>query len=334
MCCRRHTHSSFVFVLQEESYAPMLTALLKESERRQIPLAYKAAGIMKRGVCSFVAKAKAVASGNTGLGLMVNTDETLMELPAGKDNTTSCVTPMAALRATDGALLQLTAGYDQEVLLVAHTSNSPLSTTCTRAVTMVEDVVDQWAHSVPHTSVSTVLSTKAPGKDKLRPPADEGGRIAVGGENGWAFFDYHLAVFGPQEVPLGPYRLQMAFPPHGCDPGAYSVRIKDTVVAILRGGGCSFGIKVINAQKLGAKAVIMVNTDDVKTMRLMAMPDEEPLIKIPCITVSRRLQFYLEKQLKFFYTLDQHTVSIQPTGLFGDYENRNSLKLPERLPGH
>jgi hypothetical protein len=42
----------------------------------------------------------------------------------------------------------------------------------------------------------------------------------------------------------------MAFPPFGCDPGAYTIRIRDTVVAILRGGGCSFGIKVINAQKV------------------------------------------------------------------------------------
>lgn len=63
------------------------------------------------------------------------------------------------------------------------------------------------------------------------------------------------------------------------------------------------------------------------------MPDEEPLIKIPCITVSRRLQFYLEKQLRFYYTIDQHIVSIQPTGLFGDYETRNTLTLPQRLPG-
>jgi hypothetical protein len=67
------------------------------------------------------------------------------------------------------------------------------------------------------------------------------------------------------------------------------VRISGTVVAILRGGGCSFGIKVINAQKLGAVAVMIVNTDDKKTMRLMALPDEEPLIKIPCIMVTKLL---------------------------------------------
>jgi hypothetical protein len=168
--------------------------------------------------------------------------------------------------------------------------------------------------------------------------------LVYAGQNGWAFFDYHLAMFGPQEVPLGPFRLQMALPPFGCDPGAYTVRIQGAVVAILRGGGCSFGIKVrvlvclgiqvpllvfpmsnparpvplslgfpaqvINAQKLGAKAVIIVNTDDMKTMRLMALPDEVPLITIPCIMVSR------------------------PTGVFGEYEKRNELALPERLKIH
>ena len=72
--------------------------------------------------------------------------------------------------------------------------------------------------------------------------------ICNAGQNGWTFFDYHLAMFGPQEVPLGPFRLQMALPPFGCDPGAYTVRIQGAVVAILRGGGCSFGIKVNDSQ--------------------------------------------------------------------------------------
>lgn len=118
----------------------------------------------------------------------------------------------------------------------------------------------------------------------------------------------------------------------GCDPTAYTVRITGTVVAILRGGGCSFGIKVINAQKLGAKAVMIVNTDDKKTMRLNALPDEEPLINIPCIMVSRRVQYYLESQLRYYHPIDQHIISIQPTGVFGKYEEKNVIKLPERLP--
>ena len=160
---------------------------------------------------------------------------------------------------------------------------------------------------------------------------EEGGRVALSGENGWAYFDYHLAMFGPQDIPTGPMKLVMAVPAFGCDPAAYTVRIKDSVVAILRGGGCSFGIKVINAQKLGAKAVMIVNTDDQKTMRLMALPDEIPLIQIPCITVSRRIQFYVENQLKGYYPMGQLLVSIQPTGLFGEYEKKNTLQLHVRI---
>ena len=65
--------------------------------------------------------------------------------------------------------------------------------------------------------------------------------------------------------------------------------------------------------------------------RLMALPDEIPLIKIPCIMVSRRIQYYLEALLRFYHPIDQHIVSIQPTGVFGKYEERNRLKLPERF---
>lgn len=134
-------------------------------------------------------------------------------------------------------------------------------------------------------------------------------------------------------MPKGSYRLQMADPPHGCDTTQYQKRITGTVVAILRGGGCSFGIKVMNAQKLGAVAVMMVNTDDKKTMRLMALPDEEPLIHISCIMVSRRIQFYLEEKLKYIYPIDQHIISIQPTGVFGEYEERSKVALPVRMAG-
>ena len=107
------------------------------------------------------------------------------------------------------------------------------------------------------------------------------------------------------------------------------MRIKGTVVALLRGGGCSFGIKVINAQKLGAVAVIVVNTEDQKTMRIMAASDEVPLISIPCIMVSRRLQLYLEDKLNKYYLSNQHFISFDPTGIFGEYEAKAG-SLPKR----
>jgi hypothetical protein len=163
--------------------------------------------------------------------------------------------------------------------------------------------------------------------------SDEGGRLAVSGENGWAFFDYHLAMFGPQVVPLQAMRFVMANPPHACDPNKFTVRVSGAAVGILRGGGCSFGIKVINAQKLGAAAVVILNTDDKATMRLMALPDELPLINITCVMVYRRLQLYVVEKLTPFYQTSQHIISLQPTGIFGEYEERNTLELPLRLPG-
>ncbi len=202
---------------------------------------------------------------------------------------------------------------------------------CDRVLSLAEDLIDKWPHSVPPIPSSQILQSKLPDQSRVRGLTEEGGRLALSGENGWAFFDYHLAMFGPQEVPLGPLKLVMAIPPFGCDPSAYTVRVADAIVAILRGGGCSFGIKVINAQKLGAKAVMIVNTDDMKTMRLMALPDEVPLINISTIMVSRRIQYYLEEQIRPYFPLNQHLVSIQPTGIFGDYEVKNPLVLPPRL---
>ena len=80
---------------------------------------------------------------------------------------------------------------------------------------------------------------------------------------------------------------------------------------------------MINAQSLGAKAVIIVNTDTGKTMRLMALADEMLQIKIPCIMVSNRFQRYLEHKIRYFYAADQHIVSFHPTGVFGEYETRS-----------
>lgn len=98
------------------------------------------------------------------------------------------------------------------------------------------------------------------------------------------------------------------------------MRVKGAVVAILRGGGCSFGIKVMNAQKLGAVAVVVVNDADQKNMRIMASEDEIPLINIPCILVTKRLQHVLKTQLTKYHLSNEHLIAFQPTGIFGDYD--------------
>jgi hypothetical protein len=107
--------------------------------------------------------------------------------------------------------------------------STQIKASCERLLSTAENLIDRWPHSVPPLSVETVLKNRLPDQSKIRGLTEEGGRVALSGENGWVFFDYHLAMFGPQEVPLGPIRLVMAMPPFGCDPSTYSVRITDAV---------------------------------------------------------------------------------------------------------
>lgn len=318
-----------------EAASQFLVLVMQEARSRGVEVEVRSAALMKRGLCTFVEKSRLLAPAGSHLGLIVNTEDDLIDMPSGKENTQDSKTPIGILRFNEGEYLHLAARTNEVWSIISDNlgaeDDDGFSPACQRLMHVVEDVVDKWPHSVPPLSVAQIKANQPPDQTRIRGLTEEGGRMALSGENGWVFFDYHLAMFGPQEVPLGPHRLVMALPPFGCDPNAYTVRITGAIVAILRGGGCSFGIKVINAQKLGAKAVVIVNTDDMKTMRLMALPDEVPLIKIPCIMVSRRIQFYLEEQLRPYYPVSQHLVSIQPTGLFGDYEQKNTLKLPTRL---
>jgi hypothetical protein len=47
----------------------------------------------------------------------VNTDDELIDMPAGKENTSLCTVPMGVLKATDGYLMQLTS-LQSELLAV------------------------------------------------------------------------------------------------------------------------------------------------------------------------------------------------------------------------
>ena len=70
-----------------------------------------------------------------------------------------------------------------------------------------------------------------------------------------------------------------AKPPHGCDKDQYVSKISGAVVAIMRGGGCSFGEKITLAKELGARGVIIVDDDDSdspsRLQRLMVDDDQE-----------------------------------------------------------
>eukprot|EP00605_Chrysophyceae_sp_TOSAG23-4_P000877 GSChrysophyteH1.ASY1.ANO1.968.1 assembled CDS len=338
-----------------ETHYPMLLMLLKEAQHRGVRINIQMAAIAKRGICTFIQKTASFASNGAKMGIVVNTvegDSTPdgTDMPKGKEALQNAGIPVAMANNSDASLMHVHAESAENNNRIPEIygirAGHTMVPECNKVQSIIEDIIDAWPHSAPTIPTSKILYPGG-GTDpaspenslqnrpafQIRKNADEGGRVAVSGENGWAFFDYHLANFGAQteDLPLGPLNLVMAQPPFGCDPAEYTVRVTGKAVAILRGGGCSFGIKVINAQKLGATAVVIVNTDDAKTLRLMALPDEVPMIDIPCIMISRRLQHFLEAKLRRYHSTNNHLMSIQPTGVFGLYEEKNDVRLPERI---
>lgn len=82
--------------------APFLSLLLQESFSKRVKVLPQAAGIAKRGICTFVEKARALAVGGAELGLIVNTEDTLIDMPAGKEKTTDCTVPTGLMRQSEG----------------------------------------------------------------------------------------------------------------------------------------------------------------------------------------------------------------------------------------
>ena len=63
----------------------MLTALMQEAFVRKINIEPRSLAMMKRGECTFVGKAKSLVEGGANLGLVVNTDNEIIDMPAGKE---------------------------------------------------------------------------------------------------------------------------------------------------------------------------------------------------------------------------------------------------------
>lgn len=113
----------------------------------------------------------------------------------------------------------------------------------------------------------------------------------------------------------------MADPADGCDSEKYKTRILNSAVFVLR-GGCSFSTKAIMAQKLGAKVLVVVNSDVDKSMRLKAIPEESENVKIPVISVSRKIQHFVSKHAEL-YSNNKLYVNFFPMDVISDYEKKN-----------
>ncbi len=85
-----------------EKESPLFAMLLQEAFTRKISIEPRSLSVVKRGVCTFVDKARTLRSAGAALGLVVNSDNELLDMPAGKEKTADCSVPLGVARDSDG----------------------------------------------------------------------------------------------------------------------------------------------------------------------------------------------------------------------------------------
>ena len=101
--------------------------ILQEARRRGLAVEARPMAIMKRGICSFAEKAKALTKGGAALGVIVNSDgDSFIDMPRGKESTDNCTTPIGSVMKSDGELLQYEATSPGETLAII-TSNTTIT---------------------------------------------------------------------------------------------------------------------------------------------------------------------------------------------------------------
>jgi hypothetical protein len=136
----------------------MLAALLQEAFMRKVSVEPRSVAIMKRGECTFVAKAKSLKAGGAHLGIVVNTDNEIIDMPSGKESTADCSVPFAMMKNEDAHFLHI-AARTNEIWGIVYDTMTPA---CEKTQLLAEDLVDKWPHSVPPLSVQTILKNRPP----------------------------------------------------------------------------------------------------------------------------------------------------------------------------
>ncbi|CAM9617735.1 unnamed protein product [Ectocarpus sp. 12 AP-2014] len=122
---------------------------------------------------------------------------------------------------------------------------------------------------------------------KARKDDDDGGRLLVLSKaQGGREFNYRLAWYGPGvgDAEASPVAIAVADPFDGCEDKAYKVRVSG-MFAVVERGGCSFSMKTLAAQRAGALGVIIANTAET-TLRVMADQGDGEKALIPTVMVS------------------------------------------------
>lgn len=150
-----------------EAASPFLALVMQEAKARGVAVEPRSLAITKRGLCTFVEKSRTLAPSGAHFGLVVNTDDEVIDMPAGKENTADSSVPLGLLRFSEGEYLHLAARSNEAWAILGDATASGedgdgLSPTCRRLSHIVEDIVDKWPHSMPPLTAQQIKGNKAP----------------------------------------------------------------------------------------------------------------------------------------------------------------------------
>jgi hypothetical protein len=89
-------------IRQVEKDSLFLTMTLQNAFMKKLLVEPRSMAIAKRGECTFVNKAKNFVEYGADAGMIVNADNEVIDMPAGKERTVDCTVPTGLLRQDDG----------------------------------------------------------------------------------------------------------------------------------------------------------------------------------------------------------------------------------------
>lgn len=214
--------------------------------------------LTKRGGCSFVDKARALqaVSGVDGV-LLYNTEDEPVKMPAGGAPTEDIRVVVAMVGSNEGSRLETALRWPDR---------APVTLSLSSAITQ---------DGAPH----------APDRDvEDEDAAPVNGNVTFQCGRDIIETRFRQAAFGPLLPPGAPLSVAFAVPPNLCALAGVERRLTGLAAIVQRGGGCGFLEKARVAEKLQARALIVVNGDEDPIT--MTLPDPEARAAVAALMVG------------------------------------------------
>lgn len=263
---------------------------------------------VKRGNCSFLAKALNAKRFNAGGIIMVNNEDRL-ESPASGLGIDKNITESSVLSLKNFPILTFS---NTSWAKLDHTFHSNVKSGVTTYIDMVPLKCKSGGVCAP------LLEEEKQVQDEV---SWGSARVRSSGTTGGAqvrSFDFLTSNFGGQLPTSGSVSLIYAEPRDGCEPlvGAADEVAEEAVqtdgaetglstkpskytdlAVVVERGGCHFDLKALHAQSAGARLLVIVDKDDNALQRVGGMQPDSGFVGIPSVIVTKAAGDHLQSLL-------------------------------------